>query len=83
MTGKCLPYQCVEVIIKLKDPPLNLFEGHEYKDRISIRLQPDPHLDLRIDIKSPGLEEKVEPATLTHAYQTVHSMDTCVCFMKQ
>ena len=68
MTGKCLPYQCVEVVIKLKDPPLNLFQGHEYNDRISIRLQPDPHLDLRIDIKSPGLEEKVEPATLTHAY---------------
>ena len=68
MTGKKLPYQCVEVIIKLKKPPLNLFKGEGHSDRITIRLQPDPHLDLRIDIKSPGLEEKIEPATLTHSY---------------
>jgi len=68
MTGKRLPYQCVEVVIKLKAPPLNLYKGHEYNDRITIRFQPDAHLDLRIDIKSPGLEEKVEPAVLSHAY---------------
>ena len=68
MTGKQLPYQCVEVLLKLKEPPLNLFEGHRCNDRITIRIQPDPHLDLRIDIKSPGLDEKVEPATLTHTY---------------
>ena len=68
MTGKKLPYQCVEVIIKLKKPPLNLFKTEGHNDRIAIRLQPNPHLDLRIDIKSPGLEEKIEPATLTHSY---------------
>ena len=68
MTGKKMPYQCAEVIIKLKEPPLNLFEGHEYNDRIVIRLQPKPHLDIRIDMKSPGLEDRVETATLTHWY---------------
>ena len=26
-TGKKLPYQCVEVVVKLKSPPIGLFEG--------------------------------------------------------
>ena len=67
MTGKKMPYQCVEVVIKLKAPPLNLFDG-ETNDRIVMRLQPHAHLDIRIDVKSPGLGDSVEPATLTHRY---------------
>ena len=67
MTGKKMPYQCVEVIIKLKAPPLSLFEG-ETNDRIVIRLQPHAHLDIQIDVKSPGLGDSVELATLTHRY---------------
>ena len=67
MTGKKMPYQGVEVVIKLKAPPLALYEG-EVNDRIVIRIQPDPHLDVQIDIKSPGLGEHVELATLTHKY---------------
>ena len=50
MTGKKMPYGCVEVVIKLKAPPQQLFEG-EYNDRIVMRLQPRPHLDIRIDMK--------------------------------
>ena len=67
MTGKKMPYQGVEVVIKLKAPPLALYDG-EVNDRIVIRIQPDPHLDVQIDIKSPGLGEHVELATLTHKY---------------
>jgi len=67
MTGKKMPFQCVEVIVKLKSPPLNLFEG-ETNDRIVIRLQPHAHLDIQIDVKSPGLGDSVELATLTHRY---------------
>ncbi len=37
-------------------------------DRIVIRLQPKPHLDIRLDMKAPGLQDKVETATLTHWY---------------
>ena len=57
MTGKKMPYQCVEVVIKLKSPPLQLYDG-ETKDRIVMRLQPNPHLDIRMDIKSPGLSDR-------------------------
>ena len=74
MTGKKLPYQCVEVVIKLKAPPLKLYEG-EINDRIVIRLQPNPHLDIRMDIKSPGLGDDLELATLTHAYPQERAID--------
>jgi glucose-6-phosphate 1-dehydrogenase len=67
LTGKKMPYQCVEVVIKLKAPPLHYFEG-ENKDRIVMRLQPHAHLDIKIDVKSPGLGDTVEEATLTHRY---------------
>jgi glucose-6-phosphate 1-dehydrogenase len=67
MTGKKMPFQCVEVVIKLKAPPLSLFEG-EANDRIVMRLQPHAHLDVQIDVKSPGLGDSVELATLTHRY---------------
>ena len=74
MTGKKLPYQCVEVVIKLKAPPLKLYEG-EVNDRIVIRLQPNPHLDIRMDIKSPGLNDDLELATLTHDYPQDRAID--------
>ena len=67
LTGKCMPYQCVEVVIKFKAPPQQLFEG-EVNDRIVMRLQPHAHLDIMMDIKTPGMGESVEPATLTHRY---------------
>ena len=74
MTGKKLPYQCVEVVIKLKAPPLKLYEG-EINDRIVMRLQPNPHLDIRMDIKSPGLSDTLELATLTHNYPQDRAID--------
>ena len=74
MTGKKLPYQCVEVVIKLKAPPLKLYEG-EVNDRIVMRLQPNPHLDIRMDIKAPGLNDSLELATLTHAYPQDRAVD--------
>ena len=68
MTGKKMPYGCVEVVVKLKSPPQQLFSGHEYNDRIVIRLQPHAHFDIRIDMKAPGFNNDVETATLTHRY---------------
>ena len=67
LTGKKMPYGCVEVVIKFKAPPQQLFEG-EVNDRIVMRLQPHAHFDIMMDIKTPGMSEGVEPATLTHRY---------------
>ena len=74
LTGKKMPYGCVEVVIKLKEPPLKLYDG-EINDRIVIRLQPSPHLDIRMDIKSPGLNDDLELATLTHEYPQDRAID--------
>ena len=41
---------------------LKLYEG-EVGDRIVMRLQPNPHLDIRMEIKSPGLNDDLELAT--------------------
>ena len=46
-----------------KAPPVGLFEG-ETPGRIVMRLQPHAHLDIQIDVKSPGMGEAVE---LTHS----------------
>ena len=67
LTGKKMPYQCVEVVIKLKAPTLSLF-NHQTNDRVVMRLQPNPHLDIRIEMKQPGYADDVEAATLTHSY---------------
>jgi glucose-6-phosphate 1-dehydrogenase len=75
MTGKKMPVDCVEVVIKFKSPPQTLFEGHDCNDRIVMRLQPDPHLDMRIDIKAPGLNDRVEPAILQYHYPLEKSVD--------
>ena len=74
MTGKNMPYGCVEVVIKLKAPPLKLYEG-EVNDRIVMRLQPNPHLDIRMDIKSPETNDDLELATLTHDYPQDRAID--------
>ena len=69
-----MPYGCVEVVIKLKEPPVKLYEG-EVNDRIVIRIQPDPHFDIRVDIKSPGLTDGLELATLSVDYPADRSID--------
>ena len=71
MTGKNMPYQCVEVVIKLKAPPLKLYDG-EVNDRIVMRLQPNPHLDIRMDIKSPGLMMILNSL---HSPTTIHKIE--------
>ena len=74
MTGKKMPYGCVEVVVKLKKPALQLYEG-EHGDRIVIRLQPNPHLDIRMDMKTPGLSDDLEMATLSYEYPQERAID--------
>ena len=40
-----------------------------------MRLQPNPHLDIRMDIKSPGMNDDLELATLTHDYPQDRAID--------
>ena len=70
LTGKKLPVKCTEVVVKLKQPPLQMFEGHDRPDKIRFRIYPDPFLAISVDIKQPGISEKVEKATLSHTYRS-------------
>jgi glucose-6-phosphate 1-dehydrogenase len=70
LTGKKLPVKCTEVVVKLRQPPLQMFEGHDKPDKIRFRIQPQPFLSMSIDIKQPGVSDRVEKATLSHTYQT-------------
>lgn len=40
-----------------------------------MRIQPDPHLDMQIEIKSPGLNDKVEQALLQYHYPVEQAID--------
>ena len=70
LTGKKLPVRCTEVVVKLRQPPLQMFEGHDSPDKIRFRIQPSPYLAMSIDIKQPGISDRVQKATLSHTYES-------------
>lgn len=55
-TGKCLKDRMSEIVVNFKEPPHSIFgqnEGH-LPNELSIRLQPNEGIDLRVTIKEPG-----------------------------
>ena len=62
MTGKKMPYQCVEVVIKLKHHLLDCLK-ERHQDDCDETSTSCFHLDIQIDVKSPGMSEEVELAT--------------------
>ena len=63
MTGKRCPTSVSKLLSNSRLSPVGLFEG-ETPGRIVMRLQPHTHLDIQIDVKSPGMGEAVELAHL-------------------
>lgn len=60
-TGKRLPTKCSEVVVYFKNPALNLFRKSYQQlpqNKLTIRLQPDEGMDIRILNKVPGLHHK-------------------------
>ena len=49
------------------------------REKLTIALScaygPNPHLDISMDIKSPGLGDDLELATLTHSYPQDRAID--------
>ena len=62
-----------EVVVKLKAPPLNFFEG-EAPGRI-VMYEPHAHLDIQID-EVPGSEDSVELGH-PHAPLSLSVFETC------
>jgi len=55
-TGKCLKSRRSEIVITFKEPPHSIFgaETRHQPNALSIRLQPNEGIDLRVTIKEPG-----------------------------
>jgi glucose-6-phosphate 1-dehydrogenase len=84
-TGKALPRQVTEVTIQYRRPPLLLFEhgehpGHRPGDEIqpnqlTLRIQPEEGISLRIGLKPPGPRIRLVPARLGFAYRDTFGVD--------
>jgi len=84
-TGKALAKQVTEVTIQYRRPPLRLFEhaphpGHQPGDeiepnRLTLRIQPDEGISLRVGLKPPGPRISLVPARLGFAYRDTFGVD--------
>lgn len=84
-TGKALPQRVTEVTIQYRQPPLLLFQhggdlGHETRDtiqpnRLTLRIQPDEGISLRVGLKPPGPQISLVPARLGFSYREAFGVD--------
>ncbi len=84
-TGKTLPKRVTEVTIQYRQPPLLLFQhaahtGHEAQDaiepnRLTLRIQPDEGISLRVGLKPPGPRISLVPARLGFSYRETFGVD--------
>ncbi len=84
-TGKALPKQVTEVTIQYRKPPLLLFQhaahpGHVpgdeiHPNRLTLRIQPDEGISLRVGLKPPGPRISLVPARLGFSYREAFGVD--------
>ena len=84
-TGKALPKQVTEITIQYRQPPLLMFRhadhpGHVPGDeiepnRLTLRIQPDEGISLRVGLKPPGPRISLVPARLGFAYRDAFGVD--------
>ena len=84
-TGKALAKQVTEVTIQYRRPPLLLFQhashpGHTPGDeiepnRLTLRIQPDEGISLRVGLKPPGPKISLVPARLGFVYRDTFGVD--------
>jgi len=84
-TGKALPKRVTEVTIHYRRPPLLLFQhaghaDHEERDviepnRLTLRIQPDEGISLRVGLKPPGPRISLVPARLGFAYRDTFGVE--------
>jgi glucose-6-phosphate 1-dehydrogenase len=71
-TGKRLPQKTSQISIQFRDAPLHLFACTAMQpcepNRLTLRLQPDEGIDLRILAKKPGLEVAGQAVEMDFSY---------------
>lgn len=79
-TGKRLPKRSSEVAIQFKDVPSILFNANPQTplepNVLTIRVQPEEGLALRIAAKLPGPKVRIYPVKMEFAYQTSFGKET-------
>ena len=75
-TGKCLPITATEVLVTLRQPPLNVFGGalSGQPNYIRFRLSPDVVIGLGVQTKRPGEAFAGEPVELVARHQAADEM---------
>ena len=78
-TGKALAKRVTEVTIQYREPPLLLFQHAEHADhegpdhlepnRLSLRVQPDERIALRLGLKPPGERISLLPVVMDFGYR--------------
>jgi glucose-6-phosphate 1-dehydrogenase len=84
-TGKALPKRVTEVNIQYRQPPLLMFQrasrgAQEERDaidpnRLTLRIQPDEGISLRVGLKPPGPRISLVPASLGLSYRETFGVD--------
>lgn len=75
--GKRLPKRATEIAIIFKDPPGVLFQEHNKKNEpntLSLRIQPDEGIGLKINCKVPGPSSPIQPVKMDFRYGAYFGM---------
>jgi len=73
-TGKRLPRRMTEIVLHFKQPPFPLF-GHQaagdvLPSLLTLRVQPDEGISLRVNAKQPGPAVRIKPVQMDFDYAT-------------
>lgn len=74
--GKSLPITATEVVVELKQPPLDVFDSplNEPANLVRFQLNPDVLIGLNTQAKKPGEKVEGEPVELLMHYETADIM---------
>jgi glucose-6-phosphate 1-dehydrogenase len=75
--GKRLPKRATEIAVSFKDPPGILFQNPQKKNEsnvLSIRIQPDEGIGLKINCKVPGPSSPIQPVKMDFRYGSYFGM---------
>ncbi len=79
-TGKCLPQRSTEMTIQFKRVPHQLYKPNEVKglvpNRLTIRIQPDEGMSLKIAAKVPGAARVLNDVDMSFAYASAFGIES-------
>ncbi len=68
--GKRLSKRVTEIALQFRDVPHRLFAGDLQPNTLTMRIQPDEGITLKIDSKVPGSKPEIRPVAMEFRYRT-------------